>query len=159
MTDDPRIATVRRLISRLRTGLAVVDRGVGRAERGVGTARAGNRRFGLFSALRAHTKAPYQTDSLWKTRRALNRPGRARTGGVLRGRVLEVRVEQRLDLPQRLPHVFLLLQLRREVLLQLARQLDIVLHCPGRKTPQRAGKRPNAPIQEDRRKRIYCGEC
>jgi hypothetical protein len=35
--------------------------------------------FGLLSALRAHTEAPYRTDLLWETRRALNRPGRART--------------------------------------------------------------------------------
>jgi hypothetical protein len=34
-------------------------------------ARAGNRRFGPVSALRAHTK----TDLLWETLRALNRPG------------------------------------------------------------------------------------
>jgi hypothetical protein len=45
-----------------------------------GTARAGNRRFWRLSALRAHTKAPYKTDLLWKTPRALKRPGRARTG-------------------------------------------------------------------------------
>jgi hypothetical protein len=42
-------------------------------------ARAGNRRFGLVSALRAHTKAQYKPDVLWRTRRALDRPGRART--------------------------------------------------------------------------------
>ena len=42
-------------------------------------ARAGNHRFGLLSALRAHTKAPYKPDLLWETRRALNCPGRART--------------------------------------------------------------------------------
>jgi hypothetical protein len=33
----------------------------------------------LLSALRAHTNAPYKTKSLWETRRAFNRPGRART--------------------------------------------------------------------------------
>jgi hypothetical protein len=33
----------------------------------------------LLSALRAHTKAPSKTDLLWKTLRALKRPGRART--------------------------------------------------------------------------------
>jgi hypothetical protein len=38
------------------------------------TARAGNRRFGLVSALHAHTKAPYKTDLLWEMR-ALKRPG------------------------------------------------------------------------------------
>jgi hypothetical protein len=43
------------------------------------TARAGNRRFRLLSALRAHTKAPHQTDLHRKARRALNRPRRART--------------------------------------------------------------------------------
>jgi hypothetical protein len=43
------------------------------------TARAGNRRFGLLSTLPSHTKAPYKKDLLWKTLRALNRPGR--TGG------------------------------------------------------------------------------
>jgi hypothetical protein len=37
------------------------------------TARAGNRRFGRSSALRAHTKPPYKTDLLRKTRRALSR--------------------------------------------------------------------------------------
>jgi hypothetical protein len=45
------------------------------------TAQAGNRRFGILSALRTQTKAPYKTDLLWETPRALNRPGRARTGG------------------------------------------------------------------------------
>ena len=52
------------------------------------TARAGNRRFRLLSALRAHTKAPYKTDLHRKTLMALNRPGTARTDvvelGVLR---------------------------------------------------------------------------
>jgi hypothetical protein len=33
------------------------------------TARAGNRRFGRLSALRAHTKAPYKTNSHRKTLR------------------------------------------------------------------------------------------
>jgi hypothetical protein len=40
---------------------------------------AGTRRFGRLSALRAHAKSPYEADLLWETRRALNRPGRART--------------------------------------------------------------------------------
>ena len=31
-------------------------------------ARTGNRRVWLFSAMRAHTKAPYRTDLLWETR-------------------------------------------------------------------------------------------
>jgi hypothetical protein len=44
------------------------------------TARAGNRRFCLLSALRAHAEAPYKPDLLWEMLRALNRPGRARTG-------------------------------------------------------------------------------
>jgi hypothetical protein len=39
-------------------------------------ARAGNRRFWLLSALRAHTKMPYKTDLYRKTLRALKRPGR-----------------------------------------------------------------------------------
>jgi hypothetical protein len=45
------------------------------------TARAGNRRFGLLSALCAPIQTPYKPDLLvqWKTLRALNRPGRART--------------------------------------------------------------------------------
>jgi hypothetical protein len=43
-------------------------------------ARAGNRRFGLLSALIAHTNAPHKTNSRWKRLRAHNRPGRARTG-------------------------------------------------------------------------------
>jgi hypothetical protein len=34
----------------------------------------------MLSALRVHAKAPYKTDLLWETLRALNRPGRARTG-------------------------------------------------------------------------------
>ena len=42
-------------------------------------ARAENRRFWLLSALWTHTNAPYKTALLWKTLRALNRPGRART--------------------------------------------------------------------------------
>ena len=37
-------------------------------------------RFGMLSALRAHTKAPYKTDLLWKTLRALSHAGCARTG-------------------------------------------------------------------------------
>jgi hypothetical protein len=43
------------------------------------TARAGARRFGPLSALRAHTKAPYKTDFNRKTLRELHRPGTART--------------------------------------------------------------------------------
>ena len=46
------------------------------------TVRAGNRRFARLSALRAlraPPKAPYKTDLLWETLRALNRPERART--------------------------------------------------------------------------------
>ena len=31
------------------------------------------------NALRAHTKAPHKTDSLWETLRAFNRPGQAHT--------------------------------------------------------------------------------
>ena len=37
-------------------------------------ARTGNRRVWLFSALRAHTKAPYRTDLLWEPLGALTRP-------------------------------------------------------------------------------------
>ena len=44
-------------------------------------ARAGDRRFWLLSALRAHTKAPYKTDLHRETLMALNRPGTARTVG------------------------------------------------------------------------------
>jgi hypothetical protein len=36
--------------------------------------------LGRLSALRAHAKAPYKMDLLWGTQRALDRPGRARTG-------------------------------------------------------------------------------
>jgi hypothetical protein len=43
------------------------------------TARAGNRRFGLPSARRSHTKAPYRIDLLGETLRPPNCPGRART--------------------------------------------------------------------------------
>ena len=39
------------------------------------TARARDRRFGLLSALRANTTAPYKNDLLWETLRARNRPG------------------------------------------------------------------------------------
>ena len=39
------------------------------------SARAGNRRFLLLSALRAHTKAPYKNDLHGKTLTALKRPG------------------------------------------------------------------------------------
>ena len=39
------------------------------------SARAGNRRFRLLSALRAHTKAPYKTDLPRKTLMVGNRPG------------------------------------------------------------------------------------
>ena len=39
------------------------------------SARAGNRRFCLLNALRAHEKAPHKSDLLWETLRALNRPG------------------------------------------------------------------------------------
>ena len=42
----------------------------------------------LLSALHTHTKAPCKPDLLWETLRALNRPGRARTG--VEGRVGEV---------------------------------------------------------------------
>ena len=45
-------------------------------------AGAGSRCFSLLSALRAHTEAPYKTDFLWKTLRALNRPWAARTVGA-----------------------------------------------------------------------------
>jgi hypothetical protein len=48
------------------------------------TARAGNRRFGPLSALRAHTKAPYKMDFNRKTLRALNGPGTVRTVAVHR---------------------------------------------------------------------------
>ena len=37
----------------------------------VATARAGNRRLGLLSPLRTHINAPYKTDLLWETLRAL----------------------------------------------------------------------------------------
>jgi hypothetical protein len=40
------------------------------------TARAGNRRFELLRALRAHTKVPYKIDLLWRTLRPLKRPRR-----------------------------------------------------------------------------------
>ena len=42
-------------------------------------ARAGKRHFRPLSALRAHTKAPYEIGLLWKTMRTLKRRGRART--------------------------------------------------------------------------------
>jgi hypothetical protein len=59
------------------------------------TARAGNRRFWCFSALRAHAKAPYKTDLHRKTLSVLNRPGRAPTVAVALG--LEVVREQQVD--------------------------------------------------------------
>ena len=64
---------------------------------------AGNRRFGTVSALRAHTKAPYKIDLLWKTlraRKSLNRPGRARTADGARVALAEraaVRLLERQD--------------------------------------------------------------
>jgi hypothetical protein len=45
------------------------------------TARAGNRRFGPLSAVRAHTNVPYRIDFHKKTLRALNRPWAARADG------------------------------------------------------------------------------
>jgi hypothetical protein len=54
------------------------------------TARARNRRFGLLSALRAHTKPPHKTDSLWKALRVPKRRGRARAEGLERLGVDEV---------------------------------------------------------------------
>ena len=44
------------------------------------SARAGNRRFRLLSALRAHTKVPYKIEFHRETLRALNRPKAAQTG-------------------------------------------------------------------------------
>ena len=44
-------------------------------------AQARNRRFELLSAMRAHTKAPYKSDLLWKALRALN-PDREGVKGV-----------------------------------------------------------------------------
>jgi hypothetical protein len=49
------------------------------------TARAGNPHFLPLSALCAHAQSTYRSDLLWKTLRALNRPGRARTA-TRRGR-------------------------------------------------------------------------
>jgi hypothetical protein len=45
----------------------------------VGTARVGNRRSWLLSALCAHTKPPYETDLPWRSLRPLTRLGRAQT--------------------------------------------------------------------------------
>jgi hypothetical protein len=39
-----------------------------------------SRQFRPLSALRAHTEAPYKPDLLWESLRAINHPGRARTG-------------------------------------------------------------------------------
>jgi hypothetical protein len=58
------------------------------------TARAGNRRFDPLSALRAHPKAPYETDLRWETLRALKRAGRARTESRRRHAEDEDRAEQ-----------------------------------------------------------------
>ena len=58
------------------------------------TARAGNRRFWLFSAMCAHTQPPYKTDLLRKMLRPLNHPGRGRTK-VQQPRVVLVRAEGR----------------------------------------------------------------
>jgi hypothetical protein len=58
------------------------SRGRGRGERRPArppSARATSHRGGLLSALQTHTKAPYKTDLLRKTRRGLNRPVQART--------------------------------------------------------------------------------
>ena len=51
------------------------------------TAQAGSRRFCLVGALRPHTKAPYTADLLWRTPRALKRPGRGRTVGECVGEI------------------------------------------------------------------------
>ena len=59
----------------------------------MGTARAGSRRFGPVSALRAHADAPHKTDLIWETLKVFKRPGRARTDafeGLLVGRGLVV---------------------------------------------------------------------
>jgi hypothetical protein len=60
-----------------------VDREVDALGHGAGDDLPGNRRFRLLSALRAHTKAPYKSNLLWETRRALDRPwaGPDRGGG------------------------------------------------------------------------------
>jgi hypothetical protein len=47
------------------------------------TARAGNRRFGLSTALRAHTKPPQREDPLWETPRALKRPRAGPDSGMM----------------------------------------------------------------------------
>jgi hypothetical protein len=47
--------------------------------RGLSRPAGRNRRSGLLSALRAHTKSPCKIDSLWRTLRARHRPGRAQT--------------------------------------------------------------------------------
>jgi hypothetical protein len=65
--------------------------------RKVATARAGNRRFGPLSALRAHTKAPYKMDFHRKTLMALKRPGAARTVAPERERVEVERRERAPD--------------------------------------------------------------
>ena len=52
------------------------------------SARAGNRRFFMLSALHAHTKAPQKTGLHGKTRRALSRPWWARTVRLQRDRAL-----------------------------------------------------------------------
>jgi hypothetical protein len=49
-------------------------------------ARTENRQFGILNAPCAHKNAPYNPDLLWRTLRALNRPGRAQTA-YLRGDV------------------------------------------------------------------------
>jgi hypothetical protein len=57
------------------------------------TARAGNRRYWLISALRSHTKAPYKIDSLREPLRPREHPGRART---LRRRLVDAAAALRL---------------------------------------------------------------
>ena len=66
------------------------------------SAQAGNRRFGMLNALRAHTKAPYETDFQWKTLRPLKRLWAARTAveevqwPFRRELLLQVRAERHL---------------------------------------------------------------
>ena len=63
----------------------------------------------MLSALRAHTESPCKPDLLWETRRALNRPGRARAVLQRRREALELDARQEGDQlvrlgPRRLRH-------------------------------------------------------
>jgi hypothetical protein len=53
----------------------------------------------MLSAICTHVKAPYKTDLLWKTLRAIKRPGRPRTALIVSGRSMSPTTRLRTDGP------------------------------------------------------------